>query len=176
MAANEEIPESREKFVERAIQDYQSQLIGYAYGIVHDVERARDVVQDTFIRLCQQEMGKVQAGLKTWLYTVCRNRALDVLRKERRVVEMDELKWQRLEDPNASPDSAADQGERLEQMMTLMDQLSDNQREVILLKFRDGLSYKEISDRTGLGSGNVGFILHHGLKRLREMLPADLVD
>jgi RNA polymerase sigma-70 factor (ECF subfamily) len=47
---------------------------------------------------------------------------------------------------------------------------------VILLRFRDGLSYKEISDRTGLGSGNVGFILHHGLKRLREMLPADLVD
>lgn len=176
MAPEDEIPESREKFVERAMREYQSQLIGYAYGIVHDMERARDVVQDTFIRLCQQELGKVQGGLKTWLYTVCRNRALDMLRKERRIVEIDEVRWQRLEDPASSPDNATDQGERLEQMMQLMDQLTENQREVILLKFRDGLSYKEISVRTGLGTGNVGFILHHGLKRLRDLLPADLVD
>ena len=54
--------------------------------------------------------------------------------------------------------------------------LSENQREVILLKFEQGLSYEEISEVTGLSSGNVGFLLHTGLKRLRTFLPDDLVQ
>jgi RNA polymerase sigma-70 factor (ECF subfamily) len=60
--------------------------------------------------------------------------------------------------------------------MNALDRLSDNQREVIRLKFQQGLSYNEISEATGLTSGNVGFLLHTGLKRLRSMLPEDLLD
>ena len=54
---------------------YESQLIAYAANILAgDVERARDVVQDTFLRLWQSEPGRVRDNLKAWLYTVCRNR------------------------------------------------------------------------------------------------------
>ena len=67
--------ETREQFVERALAEFESPLIGYAVTILHDLERARDVVQDTFIRLCQQEPNKIRESLKTWLFTVCRNRA-----------------------------------------------------------------------------------------------------
>ena len=84
--------ETREQFVERALAEYESPLVGYAFGFVKDIERARDIVQDTFIRLCQQDVSKVRDGLKTWLYTVCRNRALDILRKESRMTAMDEKK------------------------------------------------------------------------------------
>ena len=55
-----------------------------------------------------------------------------------------------------------------------MDRLSENQRTVILMKFRDGMSYREISASTGLTEGNVGFLIHTGLKRLRQLLPNDL--
>ena len=137
--------ETREQFVERALAEYESPLVGYAFGFVKDIERARDIVQDTFIRLCQQDVAKVRDGLKTWLYTVCRNRALD-------------------------------QAERLAEVMRFLDRLSENQRTVILMKFRDGMSYHEICEQTGLSSGNVGFLIHTGLKRMREMLPADLLD
>ena len=70
---------AKDEFVADALAKYEAPLIGYATGIVRDHERARDVVQDTFIRLYKQDIEKVQKGLKTWLYTVCRNRALDVL-------------------------------------------------------------------------------------------------
>jgi RNA polymerase sigma-70 factor (ECF subfamily) len=176
MGQNENMVETREQFVEQALAQYEGPLIGYALGIVHDLERARDVVQDTFIRLYQQDREKVQRGLKTWLFTVCRNRALDILRKEKRMVALEDEKAARIESKAVAPDRAADWEERVAQVMNALDRLSDNQREVIRLKFQQGLSYNEISEATGLTSGNVGFLLHTGLKRLRSMLPEDLLD
>ena len=58
--------------------------------------------------------------------------------------------------------------------MTYLDRLTDNQREVIILKFQQDLSYREIQTITGLTTGNIGFLIHTGLKRLREILPNDL--
>jgi len=168
--------ETREQFIERALADYESPLVGYAMNIVHDVERARDIVQDTFIRLCQQDLGKVGIGLKSWLYTVCKNRALDVLRKDRRIEPLDDVRWKRIAGPSVAPDRQLDQDERLSLVMQYLDRLTANQREVILLKFQQGLSYQEISEKTGLTSGNVGFLIHTGLKRLRDLLPADLMQ
>ena len=54
-------------------------------------------------------------------------------------------------------------------LLKLVDQLPPNQREVIRLKFQSDMSYEEIAVVTGLSSGNVGFLLHHGLKRLRVL-------
>lgn len=169
------MPESREAFVEAALENFEGPLIGYAYGFVHDLERARDIVQDTFIRLYQQDRSKVEAGLKTWLFTVCRNRALDILRKDKRLVELEDEKAQRIPAKDFSPAHVADREERFQQVFAALERLSDNQKEVIRLKFQQGLSYKEISEVTGLSMGNVGFLLHTALKRLRTMLPDDLL-
>lgn len=165
-----------EQLVEHALSEYESPLIGYAVGIVHDRERARDVVQDTFIRLYQQDVEKVKTGLKSWLFTVCRNRALDILRKEKRMVVVDDEMFSREASAAPGPDAVTDQQERVGEVMGYMESLSENQRLVIRLKFEQGMSYREISEETGLSSGNVGFLLHNGLKKLREILPDDLLN
>ena len=165
---------SREQFVEQAMLDHESALIAYASTFLRDLDRARDVVQDTFIRLCQQDVSKVRDNLKPWLFTVCRNRALDILRKEKRTEPLDDIRWRKVAGPGLQPDETADHEERQVQLMGLLDRLSANQREVILLKFQQDLSYQEIHDITGLTSGNIGFLIHTGLKRLRELLPDDL--
>ena len=120
-------------------------------------------------------VAKVKDGLKTWLFTVCRNRALDVLRKESRVGPLDDELLAKRTAETPSPDESLDRTERIASVMRFFDRLSDNQRTVILMKFRDGYSYREICDATGLSSGNVGFLIHTGLKRLRELLPNDLI-
>jgi RNA polymerase sigma-70 factor (ECF subfamily) len=165
---------NREKFIEQALAEYESPLIGYASTILHDTDRARDVVQDTFVRLCQQDCEKVRDNLKSWLFTVCRNRALDILRKEKRTQPLEEIRWKKVAGPGLQPDEEAHQQERIGQLASYLDRLKPNQREVILLKFQQGLSYEEIQKITGLTSGNIGFLIHTGLKRLREILPADL--
>ena len=80
------------------------------------------------------------------------------------------------EEREAYPEHSLDRGERVSLVMATLEKLSDNQREVIRLKFQQNLSYREISEATGLAAGNVGFLLHTGLKRLRSLLPADLLD
>ena len=167
---------TREDFVKAALNEFESPLIGYATTFLHDVERARDVVQDTFVRLYHQDVNKVKGGLKAWLFTVCRNRALDVIRKERRITNLEEEQMARVPSGRRTPSERADLEERVGQVHEALNRLSENQREVILLKFEQGLSYEEISEVTGLSSGNVGFLLHTGLKRLRSFLPDDLVQ
>jgi RNA polymerase sigma factor (sigma-70 family) len=168
------IPVNREAFIEQAMKDFESPLIGYAATILHDTDRARDVVQDTFIRLCQQDIAKVSDNLKSWLFTVCRNRALDILRKEKHTRPLEEIRWKKVAGPGLQPDERVVTDERLAAVMKLLERLSENQREVILLKFHQGLSYQEIQIITGLTSGNIGFLIHTGLKRLRDLMPEDL--
>ncbi len=169
-----DMPPSREKFVEQAMRDFESPLIAYASTILNDTDTARDVVQDTFVRLCQQDVAKVRDNLKSWLFTVCRNRSLDILRKEKRTKPLDDIRWKKVAGHGLQPDENADHEERISQVMGYLERLSANQREVILLKFQQGLSYQEIGKITGLSAGNIGFLIHTGLKRLRDLLPDDL--
>jgi RNA polymerase sigma-70 factor (ECF subfamily) len=162
--------ESKTELVQRALRDYEGALVGYACSILGDPDRARDVVQDTFIRLWDQDPARVAENLKPWLYTVCRNRSLDVLRRHRRVVELDELTLQRQEEQSPDPCEKLANQETTSEILRYVDRLPANQREVIRLKFQADLSYKEIAGLTGLSVTNVGFLLHTALKRLRTLL------
>ncbi|MFD2256564.1 RNA polymerase sigma factor [Luteolibacter algae] len=164
-------PQDFEAFIEQAVTDHESALIGYARTYLYDLDRARDVVQDTFIRLCKQDPEKVEEYLKTWLFTVCRNRCLDILRKDKRIEPLDEIRWKKVAGVESSPDDQAEKEETLSKVLQYMERLPKNQREVILLKFQQGMSYKEIHKITGLSEGNIGFLIHSGLKRMREWMP-----
>ncbi len=161
---------------------YERPLIRYACSIVGDLDSARDVVQETFIKFAQGGMKEMTNGAEppspvtdhrspnpeAWLFTVTRNRALDHLRKHRRIIPME------LPDdhPSAAPGPAAilEQRESATSIFHLLDALSPNQREVIRLKFQNDLSYREIAEVTQLSVTNVGFLLHAGLKKLRALL------
>ena len=67
------------------------------------------------------------------------------------------------------PDEAAEQHDSTEHILSLMVGLPPNQQEVLRLKFQNSLSYREISAITGLSETNVGFLIHVGIKRLREL-------
>ena len=164
--------------VKQALDLYESSLIAYAASILNgDIDRARDVVQDTFLKLYLAEPDKVRENLKAWLYTVCRNRAFDVLRKEHRITftdDNDTLDW--LDEWQSDPSDDASREEMLEHVWAAIEQLPPNQREVIRLKFQHGLSYKEISASTGLSVTNVGFLIHTGIRRLRKLMNRAFAD
>jgi RNA polymerase sigma-70 factor (ECF subfamily) len=164
--------------VRHALEQYESSLISYAASILNgDEERARDVVQDTLLKLYLADPLRVSENLKAWLYAVCRNRCLDVLRKEHRLVFSEDGLAPELSD-NWQPDPGeeAERDEMLCHVWSTTTQLPDNQREVIRLKFQHGLSYKDIARVTGLSVTNVGFLLHTGIKRLRKLLRHALTE
>lgn len=161
--------------VRRALDQYESNLIAYTAGILNgDYERARDVVQDSLLKLYLTDPDKVRDNLKAWLFTVCRNRALDILRKDHRLDlgNEDALGGAVSFDPD--PAENADSHELHARIWELVDKLRPNQREVIRLKFMHDCSYQQIADVTGLTVGNVGFIMHVAIKKLRELLNREL--
>ncbi len=151
------------------LERHEGPLLRYATRLSGSEETARDVVQDTFVRLCQQPREKVAGREAEWLFTVCRNRALDVLRKESRMHANDAaLAVTASADP--SPGMVAEGKETKSRLLQLLDTLPPNQREVVRLKFQNGCSYKEISAITQHSVSNVGYMLHVALKTLRSQL------
>ena len=160
-------------WIQSALFEFERPLIRYAAHITGDLERAREVVQDTFLKLCSQKPSQLRNHLAQWLYTVCRNGALDVCRKERRMTAISEAQLDRQVDPAAGPAKALEQREQLRQVMKVLKTLPANQQEVLRLKFQSNLSYQEISRITKLSVSNVGFLIHTGLKTIREKIQTE---
>jgi RNA polymerase sigma-70 factor (ECF subfamily) len=159
--------------VQEAVARHQAPLLRYAARLLGgDFDRARDVVQDTFVRLMAQPAAAVESHVAEWLFTVCRNRAHDVLRKEGRMKRFEEGQAERLTAADPRPGRMLERNEQHEVVLRLIDRLPHNQQEVIRLKFQNGFSYQEISRITSLSVTNVGFILHTAIKVLRQEMAA----
>ena len=156
------------EWVRQAVDRYAGPLIRYATLITGDLEDARDVVQDTFVRLCEEESGRVNSHLAQWLFKVCRNRALDVQRKESRMKSLSEAEMGLHASSDPSPAAQAEQRDTADEVLRLLAQLPKNQQEVVRLKFQNGLSYQEISKVTDLTVSNVGFLMHTAIKTMRR--------
>lgn len=161
-----ELPQ--DQWVQSAVLQYEAPLIVYAARILGDSDRARDVVQETFLRLCGQDQREVEPHLLEWLYLVCRNRALDLLRRQktRQAADLPPTVACR----SAAPAKQIEDRDLAARIIGMLDELPENQRAVIRLKFQKGMSYKEISKKTGLSVSNVGFLIHTAIKTLRRAL------
>ncbi len=165
-----ETAQSNGVWVRAALERHGAALTRYAARITGDADSARDVVQDTFVRLCGESPESLEGRLAPWLFTVCRNRALDMHRKLHRLVPLPEDTADTTPDPHPSPAIAVEQRETAEIALGLLARLPESQREVVRLKFQAGLSYAEIAEVTQLSVSNVGFLLHTALKTLRQGL------
>jgi RNA polymerase sigma-70 factor (ECF subfamily) len=164
-------PTSRDNdWVREAVDRFEGPLTLYAARLLGEADGARDVVQDTFLRLCAQERSQVDPHLAEWLFTVCRNRALDVLRKEGRMTRLSDDHTQLCQSHEPGPSEALERQESVSIVLQLLEKLPHNQREVIRLKFQNGFTYKEISRISGHSVSNVGFLIHTGLKTIRGQL------
>ena len=162
------------QWIREAFERFESPLLVYARRLVGDAERAQDVVQDTFFKLCRQRREAIEPRLAEWLYTVCRNAALDVRRRDK-VMQVTSAEAPHGEaGRDADPGARTERKEETQRALAYLAELPEKQQEVLRLKFRGGLSYKEISRITGESTGNVGWLLHVGLKSLRAKLLAEV--
>lgn len=168
-------PAQERDWVRRALTEFEEPLLRYAERLTGNAELAQDVVQETFLRLCAEDPSKVQDRLAPWLFKVCRTRAIDVRRKERKTMHTD--RGQTLECESAEPDPAIafELQDAAGRMLELVDRLPQSQQEVLHLKFQQGLSYREISDITQHSVSHVGVLIHTAIKTLRQRMRTDIV-
>ena len=162
--------EEKQRWVFEAIEHHEAALLRFARSIVGP-SLADDVVQDTFARLCKEKRQKVEGHLAAWLFSVCRNRAIELLRSERRLQNLEESKVEAI--PDSGPIGKLERKESVTRVGAAIEALPERQREALLLKLDAELSYKQIAQVMNLSVSNVGFILHRALKALREELATE---
>lgn len=142
-------------------------LFRYAQRLLRRADLAEDAVQEAFLRLWQTPQPPSDGQLSAWLFRVCRNWSLDLLRKDGR---MSTLASDELHTPVAtdSPTAALDKRDQLTQLRHWIAALPEQQQELLRLRFDGELSYAQIAEVTGLSVSHVGVVLHQALSRLRE--------
>lgn len=162
------------------VERYQSRLYSMVLGMVRDSEEARDIVQNAFIK-AYQSLGsfRIESSFYTWLYRIAMNLAIDACRKtkRRRTTGYDEAVASRDDDGAIlelhhvdSPQRALQRKQLQEKIFRALDELSEDQREVILLREVEGLSYKEIAEAMDIPEGTVMSRLFYARKRLQTLL------
>jgi RNA polymerase sigma factor (sigma-70 family) len=160
------------EWVVEALELHERPLIRYAKWLLGDLDAARDVVQETFLRLCREDRARVEGHVAPWLFTVCRNLALDARKKLAARTELVGLEHDEIA-VACDLDERHDARQALGRIWEVLETLPSNQREVVHLKFQCDLSYREISEVTGLSVTNVGFLLHTAVRAIRSHLAAD---
>ncbi|CAN5459330.1 hypothetical protein BH11PLA2_BH11PLA2_49810 [soil metagenome] len=159
-------------WVTAAVSRHEVPLRAYVTRLTGDADRSRDIVQDAFVQLCQQPEAFVE-NVAPWLYSVCRNRAIDIARKEQRMTALSDC----VAEPLTRERSVVETLEVQESTGTLMNQLDRLpalQQEAVRLKFQQQFSYREIAEVMGVTVSHVGVLLHEALKTLRTRMSGPL--
>jgi len=165
---------SRAETIEELFAALESPLLSYALRLVGERTLAEDIVQEAFMRLHAQ-FEQVREP-RRWLYRTAHNMALNQRRREGKIIPLanfaDEASAPSAEptDPRPLPDEQIARLENIGQVRLSLETLDERARELVRLKFHEGLSYKEISARTGLTAGHVGYLLHHAIKAVTDEL------
>jgi RNA polymerase sigma factor (sigma-70 family) len=159
---------------EAEVAMHQHRLFGFARYHLRDDEEARDVVQDTLLRLWSHRSKIDPKTTSAWLTRVCRNACIDRLRRRttRRPVEMpaDDL----LEDGAMPADVRLHEEDLESRALTLLDDLDEPFRSLVILRDIQDLSYDEIACAMDLPLNTVKVYLHRARKRLRTRLLDDV--
>lgn len=150
-----------------ALGRYEKPLIRYAQTYTHELEDARDIVQDVFLKLSQNINQIDPERIAPWLFTTCRNRALDLYRKNKRIVSIDSEILEMEPDPLEGPLEHLETSETSAALHRMIKELPPKQRQAVWLKFIVNLSYQEISQVMETSIGNVGYLIHHGVAAMR---------
>jgi len=156
--------------VVRAQRDFESRLLRYAQQWVGCRERAREVVQETFLQLHRQLPPPSSEFLAAWLYKVCRHRAIDVRRKESRVTSIANPERSEQRDGAPGPAEVLMEAESVQRVLRLVEDLPERQQEVLRLRFQGDLSYQQIAEVTGMTVNHVGVTLHTAIGKIRQRM------
>lgn len=155
---------------------YEKSLFNVVYGVVGDIELARDVTQEAFLR-AYRFLAKYETRFRfsTWLFRIGVNLGISKLRRAR--LENDAFSASGVAEHGllgeSGPGDPAEKvmvRERTSHLMVAIRELSERYRTILLMRYRDGMSCRDIGRELGLSANSVSIILHRSKMKLREVM------
>jgi len=161
----------------KLVHRYRGRLYNFVFRFVGEPETAEDIVQETFLRAFRKrEDYKAIANFSTWLFTIAGNLAKSELRRRKRwrlfSLDRDEESGTGMDLPDESfrPDKMTESSITDVQIQRAINSLSDNYRQVVLLRDVEGLSYQEISEVVNCPVGTVKSRVSRARLKLQQKL------
>jgi len=163
------------QYYEELVNRYKRRAYFYALGMVGSVEDALDLSQEAFIKAYRSlKRFKLQYQFKNWFFRILTNLCISHLRKKGRRIEVstEDEKGATipLPDERFNPQLLLEEKETIKQLWKALSELSAKQREIILLRDFQGLSYQQIAQVLEIPIGTVMSRLHQARSRLREKM------
>ncbi|HJN77006.1 MAG TPA: sigma-70 family RNA polymerase sigma factor [Myxococcota bacterium] len=165
------------------VERYQRRVYALVCGMVRDKEDARDITQEAFVKAYKNlDRFRLESSFYTWLYRIAMNLAIDHLRKfkKRRHSEFDEgVASYDAEGDLHSGHSLGNASRELERkqlhgrILSALDKLSPDHKQIILLREVEGFSYKEIADALEIAEGTVMSRLFYARRKLQAALKGE---
>ena len=167
--------QSDTEWLESVFDRLEGPLLAYCGRLVAgDFDRAQDCVQEAFLRLCKASRGQVESYVDAWLFKTCRNIAMDLHRQESQMVRsIHELAIDQIAPSELDPQLALAAKEQRESLEASIGRLPVLEKEAVLLRLGQGLSYKQIAEVMELSVSHVGVLLHQALGKLRATMNPD---
>jgi RNA polymerase sigma-70 factor (ECF subfamily) len=156
------------------VRTHAQGVLNVVYRMCGDMQVAEDAAQETFIQAwLRLQSYRPQASLRNWLYRIAVNTAIDMLRKEKRILPgaVEDLN---LPDSGPGPETMVANSEQTEMVQDAVLALPDASRAVLVLREFESLSYQEIAEALDIPVGTVMSRLNYARKLLREKLEVQL--
>lgn len=146
------------------VDTYKQPLVSYLSYQTNDVELAKDIAQETFIK-CYENLFKFKDGhFKAWLFRIAMNQLIDFKRKYKEEARLFE------ETPSLqTPESHMLAKEQTVLLQQWLETLDDKTHQIFVLKYASNCSYEEIAETLQISIPEVRNRLHRTKKRLREL-------
>ena len=151
--------------IERIYTEYSGKVMGYIRSKVRSSADVEDLCSEVFEKVFRKitEYDKTKSALSTWIYTIARNTVIDFYRKFKPGEELDE----NLSD-GAELDEKMLSTETLGELAKALQKLPEQMREIIVLRYYDGMALTEIAEQIGMSYGAVKLRHQNALLRLRQ--------
>lgn len=170
----------RETSFSRFYQEYQPKIYNYVYFKTNESADVEDltsrILEKVFTNLGKYD--ESAASLNTWIFTIAKNQIIDYYR-QKRVGEAHFENGEELmvkDEITPKPEDAAVKGEREEIIAGLLEELPENEREILVLKFWGGLKNIEIAEQLGIHANNVNVIVFRTLRKLKDTIDARKIE
>jgi RNA polymerase sigma-70 factor (ECF subfamily) len=159
---------SREEFA-RVYDTHASKIYQFIYYKTYHREIAEDLTATTFLKALEHlyQYDPEKGSISSWLYQIARNCVTDHFRSRRRTIAIDDV-WDCAGHQNVELD--AEQRENLEELRAVMTKLPVNQRDILILRIWQELSYKEIAQIMGKSEGACKMMFVRVITHLRKHL------
>ncbi len=167
--------QDRKRAIHIMIQKYRESLLYHAICIVKDRDEAYDLVQEVFIRAIREErLFTPDFRIKAWLYRVTSNLCFNLVRnKKRRSAILDAAKMSDRSDADQLSDIFSD--ERRVEVLKAISTLSEEHQNILMMRYYNDLSYKELSEVLDVKLGTVMSRLSRARSKLLEVLDPSLL-